>query len=67
MSPAGTLEDIQTKYLANGTRLGWLLNRKPRTVEIYRPNQPVETVERPTQLAGEDVLPGFKLQLSWIW
>ncbi|MGF1521397.1 MAG: Uma2 family endonuclease [Leptolyngbyaceae cyanobacterium] len=52
------------EYITNGTCLGWLLNRKTRTVEIYRPNQPVETLERPAQLSSEDVLPGFELQLS---
>ncbi|MEM6255555.1 MAG: Uma2 family endonuclease [Cyanobacteria bacterium P01_D01_bin.156] len=70
MSPSDTLSKAQEKmaeYLDNGVRLGWLINRKQRFVEIYRPNQPVEKVENPTQLSGEDVLSGFNLKLSYIW
>lgn len=70
MSPSDTLSKAQEKmveYLDNGVRLGWLINRKERCVEIYRPNQPVEKLENPTQLLGEAVLPGFTLKLSYIW
>lgn len=70
MSPSDALDKAQEKmaeYLNNGVRLGWLINRKQRFVEIYRPNQPVEKLENPTQLSGEDVLPGFTLKLSYIW
>ena len=70
MSPSDSLSKAQekmTEYLDNGVRLGWLINRKERFVEIYRPNQSVEKLENPTQLSGEDVLPGFILKLSYIW
>lgn len=70
MSPSDTLSKAQEKmaeYLENGLRLGWLINRKGRFVEIYRPNQPVERLENPTQLSGETVLPDFNLKLSYIW
>ena len=61
------LEEIQAKmqeYLNSGLRLGWLINPQQQQVEIYRPNQPVEIVELPANLTGEDVLPGFSLSLS---
>ncbi|NEQ50543.1 MAG: Uma2 family endonuclease [Leptolyngbya sp. SIO3F4] len=70
MSPSDTLSKAQEKmaeYLDNGLRLGWLINRKQRFVEIYRSNQPVEKLENPTQLSGETVLPGFNLKLFYIW
>ncbi|ESA37035.1 uma2 family protein [Leptolyngbya sp. Heron Island J] len=70
MSPSDALSKAQEKmaeYLDNGLRLGWLINRKGRFVEIYRPNQPVERLENPTQLSGEAVLPDFNLKLSYIW
>jgi Uma2 family endonuclease len=51
----------------NGTRLGWLINRKNRQVEIYRQGREKEILENPTTLSGEDVLPGFVLNLSLIW
>jgi len=68
-SPSDNLENLQKKmreYIANGARLGWLLNRQNREVEIYRPNQEVEIKRSPTTLSGENVLPGFILSLEEI-
>jgi Uma2 family endonuclease len=70
MSPSDTLKTVQTKmqeYLDNGLQLGWLLNRKDRQVEIYRPEQPVENLRSPISLSGEAILPGFILDLGLIW
>jgi Uma2 family endonuclease len=70
MSPSDTLKVVQAKmqeYIDNGAKLGWLLNRKDRQVEIYRANQGVETLQSPTSLSGETVLPGFILDLGPIW
>jgi len=36
-------------------------------VEIYRPMQAVEILQSPTTLSGEDVLPGFVLDLQPIF
>ncbi|KYC35680.1 hypothetical protein WA1_07685 [Scytonema hofmannii PCC 7110] len=66
-SPSDSLEKLQAKmqeYIDNGARLGWLIDPKRKVVEIYRPNQTVEVVQSPTTLSGEDVLPGFVLDLS---
>ncbi|KAM3113095.1 Uma2 family endonuclease [Phormidesmis sp. 146-33] len=70
MSPSDTLEETQTKlqeYIENGVRLGWLIDRKTRRIEIYRIGQLVEILEDPTHLSGEDVLPGFVLDLAIVW
>ena len=70
MSPTDTLKETQAKmqeYMANGVKLGWLINRKQRQVEIYRSGQPVEILENPTQLSGEGVLPEFTLDLQIVW
>ncbi|MDJ0545152.1 MAG: Uma2 family endonuclease, partial [Microcystis sp. M53601_WE4] len=50
--------------LHSGLRLGWLVNPQQQQVEIYRPQQPVEIMELPANLSGEDVLPGFSLFIS---
>ncbi|PSB46244.1 hypothetical protein C7B80_13890 [Cyanosarcina cf. burmensis CCALA 770] len=66
LSPSDSLKEAQEKmqeYIDNGTRLGWLIIRKTQRVEIYRPNLDVEILENPTTLLGEDVLPGFVLDL----
>lgn len=70
MSPSNTLKKIQDKmneYILNGCRLGWLINRKNQEVEIYRPRQAVELLKSPQTLSGEEVLPGFVLNLQRIW
>jgi Uma2 family endonuclease len=70
LSPTDSLKETQKKmkeYRDNGTRLGWLINRKSRQVEIYRQGQEVEVLESPANLSGEDVLPGFVLNLERIW
>lgn len=70
LSPSDSLKETQEKmkeYRDNGTRLGWLLNRKSRKVEIYRQGQDVEVLESPATLSGEDILPGFVLNLEPIW
>ena len=70
MSPTDSLKDTQDKmqeYMNNQVKLGWLINRKTRRVEIYRQGQEVEVLESPTQLSGEDILPGFVLNLRSLW
>jgi len=69
-SPTDSLEDLQMKmqeYMDNGARLGWLINPQDRQVEIYRQGQPVEVLQAPLTLSGEDVLPGFVLNLQRIF
>lgn len=60
------LQEKMQEYIDNGVQLGWLLNRKDRQVEIYRPNQEKEVLQNPSVLSGEDVLPGLKLSLKGI-
>ena len=70
MSPTDTLKKTQEKmqeYMNNGIKLGWLIAPKTRRVEIYRPGQAVEVLQSPTALSGEDILPGFILNLESIW
>ena len=70
MSPSDTLQETQAKmqeYIDNQVKLGWLIDRKTRRVEIYRLGQEVEVLESPTELSGEDVLPGFVLNLQIVW
>ncbi|MEQ8754009.1 MAG: Uma2 family endonuclease [Coleofasciculus sp. G1-WW12-02] len=66
-SRTDSLPELQGKmqeYLNSGLRLGWLINPQAQQVEIYRSHQTVEIVQLPASLSGEDVLPGFVLDLS---
>ncbi|NMG19377.1 Uma2 family endonuclease [Brasilonema bromeliae] len=70
MSPSDSLSDTITKmqeYMDAGVKLGWLMERMTRRVEIYRQGQPKEVLESPTSLSGEEVLPGFVLDLQIVW
>ena len=63
-------EDLQAKmleYLDNGVRLGWLIEPSAKTVEIYRVGKQVEILNNLQTLLGENVLPGFVLDLSEIF
>jgi Uma2 family endonuclease len=71
------------EYRRVGVRLGWLINPQQQPlgathaeeasarlhpqVEIYRLEQDVEVLEAPVSLSGEDVLPGFTLDLRSIF
>ncbi|MBE9166512.1 Uma2 family endonuclease [Pleurocapsales cyanobacterium LEGE 06147] len=61
-----TLQAKMKEYIDNGVRLGWLLDRQNRRVEICRTGKVVEVLQQPGNLAGEDVLPGFILDLKEI-
>jgi Uma2 family endonuclease len=70
MSPTDSLKETQSKlqeYMDNGVQFGWLINRKTQRVEIYRQGQEVEVLVSPTELSGENVLPGFVLNLQTVW
>lgn len=70
VSETDELEDAQAKmqeYLENGLRLGWLINPKLLQVDIYRPNQEAEILASPTTVSGENILPGFVLDLQPIF
>ncbi|MGK7933215.1 MAG: Uma2 family endonuclease [Microcystaceae cyanobacterium] len=69
-SPSDNLKPLQKKmqeYLENGTKLGWLINRKTQQVEIYRQGKEVEILDHPPTLSGENILPDLVLELESIW
>lgn len=69
-SASGALSGLKAKmqeYIDNGVSLGWLIDRKNRTVYIYRPNQSPQRLENPDQVSGDPELPGFNLPMAKIW
>ena len=69
-SSSDSLKKLQKKmaeYIENGVRLGWLIDPKNKKVEIYRQGKEIEILESPETASGEDVLPGFELDLNKIW
>ena len=69
-SPTDGLPALRGKmheYIANGTRLGWLIDPRERQVHVYRPESPVEVLHRPRRVSGDPLLPGFSLEMDEIW
>jgi Uma2 family endonuclease len=72
-SETDSLEKLRKKmadYHQNGVKLAWLIDPRTPLVEIYRVGKAKEilnfAVENPLQLSGEDILPGFVLDLALI-
>jgi Uma2 family endonuclease len=55
------------EYQANGVWLGWAIDPQERQVAIYRLDKPVEVLQSPNSISGEDILPGLILNLDRIW
>lgn len=69
-SPTDSLSVLQDKmreYLANGTRLGWLIDPEERRVYVYDATSQVECIENADTLSDETLLPGFVLDLGAVW
>ena len=65
--PLTSLQDKMQEYMANGALLGWLIDRKNRTIHIYRPNREPEILDNPEIVSGDPELPGFVLRMAKIW
>ncbi|WP_339813314.1 Uma2 family endonuclease [uncultured Imperialibacter sp.] len=67
-SPSDSIPAMKKKmeeWIANGVQLGWLIDPELKKAFIYKPSQPVKEVDSfDFFLDGENVLPGFRLDLS---
>lgn len=69
-SSSDTLIGLQTKmqeYIENGATLGFLIDRKNRTVHVYRRDRAPEILENPETVSADPELPGFALRMANIW
>jgi len=60
------LEEKMSEYIANGARLGWLLDPIDNLAMVYRPGHQPERIEVPSVLRGDPVLPGFSFEFKEI-
>ena len=51
-------------YLEAGVRLVWAIDPRSRTAMVYRPDGSARLLRANEALDGEDVIPGFRLELS---
>jgi Uma2 family endonuclease len=61
------LHEKMREYMANGARLGWLVDPMAKVVWVYRGGGAVEQLNAPATVSGEPVLPGFVLSTSIFW
>ncbi|NJM49069.1 MAG: Uma2 family endonuclease [Alkalinema sp. RU_4_3] len=69
-SSSDTLSGLQEKmqeYIAQGVRLGLLIDRKNLKVHVYRPDREVEVLDNPELVSCEPELSGFGLKMAKIW
>lgn len=63
-----SLQEKMQEYIDNGTKLGLLIDRKKRTVHIYREGCVPTVLENPDSVSCEPELPGLiTLPMSKIW
>lgn len=70
MSPSDRLRTAQSKmeeWIANGVRLGWLIDGDAETVYVYRQDGTMEKMTGIKELAAEGPVEGFVLDLTGIW
>jgi Uma2 family endonuclease len=66
-SKSDSLEQLKAKmeeYIANGVRLGWLIDRQNQQDFVYRSDRSITQYPATVILSGEDVVPGFTLPLK---
>jgi Uma2 family endonuclease len=69
-SNSDTLSGLQEKmqeYIEQGVQLGLLIDRKNRTVHVYRPHQEPDILVQPEVVNCDPELPGFELKMARIW
>lgn len=67
LSPSATSTSVRRKtveYLEAGARLVWLVDPGACTIMVHRPDGSANLLREPDALEGEEVLPGFALELS---
>lgn len=61
------LHDKMREYMANGARLGWLLDPTTKTVYVYRADGSTEEIKDAERVEGEPPVAGLALDLRKIW
>ena len=69
-SPDDTIQEMRDTaayYLANGSRLVWLVYPNYRLIEVYRLGADIQILGEEDTLTGGDVLPGFELPVREVF
>jgi Uma2 family endonuclease len=55
------------EYMANGVKLGWLIDPIERTITLYRPGREPEVLTNPSSVTSEGPVAGSVLELDRIF
>lgn len=61
------LEEKMLDYMRNGVQLAWLIDPTSKRVYVFRPNQPVETLDNPETVSAQPELAAFTFNVQEIW
>ena len=61
------LQNKMEEYMANGARLGLLIDTLERRAYLYRPGASVHIYDAPETISADPELPGFALNMNHIW
>jgi Uma2 family endonuclease len=67
LSPSDTWSSVMAKvedYLAGGTRMVLVVDPRRSCLHVLRPGRPMATLRAGDVLAGDDVVPGWRLPLA---
>ncbi len=70
ISPTDDYEDVQekiTEYFTFGVRQVWIISPESKTLTVYFSRTNVRILTETDELISEDILPGFRLNLSEIF
>ncbi|WP_446876422.1 Uma2 family endonuclease [Phormidesmis sp. 146-33] len=62
-----SLKEKMEEYIANGVRLGLLIDRKHCQVHVYRVDRSPEILDNPESVSCEPEMPMFALKMAKIW
>jgi len=67
LSPSDRASEVLTKvsdWLEAGCRIVWVVDPEAQSVTVYAPDKAMRILHRSDALTGEEVLPGFQVELS---
>ena len=70
LSPTDRISEVEEKvaaWLAGGARLVWVVSPKLHAITVYRSLTEIATLTERDTLDGEDVVPGFQMNLAEIF
>ncbi|MBX3055478.1 MAG: Uma2 family endonuclease [Anaerolineae bacterium] len=70
MSPTNTWSEVQKKlaeYFAVGVLMVWVVDPQLEQIHVYRSPEQMKLLRKEDRLVGDDVLPGFQVELTEIF